>query len=211
VIIRNEFDEVTGKLVEWQGVALDVTDQRRRMEALESDRVVALALAEESRKLAETDPLTGLVNRRRAMAEADRAALASTREGVPLALVLFDIDHFKSINDCFGHPTGDAVLVRVAEIAREVLRSGELVGRIGGEEFLCVLPGATAGAARACAERLRHAIAARSASTDLPGVTVSAGYASWRRGDSALSLFARADAALYEAKHAGRDCIRKAA
>ena len=211
VIVRNEFDDVTGKLTGWQGVALDVTEERQRLDALEHDRVAALAQAEESRRLAETDPLTGLVNRRRAMAEVDRATLASAQDGAALALVLFDIDHFKAVNDCFGHPTGDAVLVRVAEIVRDSLRAGELVGRIGGEEFLCVLPNADAVAARRCAERLRRAISTQSARDDLPGVTVSVGFATWRKGDSALSLFARADAALYDAKHAGRDCIRLAA
>lgn len=210
VIVRNEFDDA-GKLVEWQGVALDVTDSNRRLEELESERAQALERAAESRRLAETDPLTGLANRRRAMAEADRAAVAATRDGSPLALVLFDIDHFKAVNDCFGHPVGDAVLARVAEIARDALRPGEMVGRIGGEEFLCVLPAANLAVARNCAERLRRAIAEQSGSDDLPAVTVSAGYAAWRKGDSTLSLFARADAALYQAKSSGRDCVRRAA
>lgn len=211
VVVRNEFDEQTGRLVEWQGIALDVTDSRRQLDALASERSEALARAEEARRLAETDALTGLANRRRAMAETDRAALAASREGAPLALVLFDIDHFKTVNDCFGHPAGDAVLVRVAAIADASVRPGEMVGRIGGEEFLCVLPGANLAIARSCAERLRKAIAAGSGSDDLPAVTVSVGYAAWRPGDSALSLFARADAALYAAKSAGRDCVRRAA
>jgi diguanylate cyclase (GGDEF)-like protein len=211
VIVRNEFDEATGKLLEWQGIALDVTDSQRRLQALASERSEALARAAEARHLAETDPLTGLANRRRAMAEADRAALAAARDGAPMALVLFDIDHFKQVNDCFGHLVGDAVLARVAEIAGASLRPGEMVGRIGGEEFLCVLPGANLVIARTCAERLRKAIATGSGSEDLPAVTVSIGYAAWRLGDSALSLFARADAALYDAKAAGRDCVRRAA
>jgi diguanylate cyclase (GGDEF)-like protein len=211
VIVRNEFDDATGVLAGWQGVALDVTDSRRQIDTLENERSEALARAEESRRLAETDPLTGLANRRCAMAEADRAAVAAMREGAALALVVFDIDHFKSVNDCFGHPVGDAVLARVAEIARDALRSGEMVGRIGGEEFLCILPGANLSAASSCAERLRRAIATRSGSDEFPAVTVSVGYAAWREGDTALSLFARADAALYEAKSAGRDCVRRAA
>ena len=210
VIVRNEFDE-GGKLIEWQGVALDVTDSKLRLEVLESERAAALHRAAESRRLAETDPLTGLANRRQAMAEADHAALAATRDGAPLALVLFDIDHFKAVNDSFGHPVGDAVLARVAEIARDALRPGEMVGRIGGEEFLCVLPAANLAVARNCAERLRRMIAQRSGSADGPAVTVSVGYAAWRAGDTTLSLFARADAALYEAKSAGRDCVRRAA
>lgn len=211
VIARNEFDEITGRLVERQGVALDVTDNHRRIEALAREKGEALAAAEAARELAETDPLTGLANRRRAMAEADRAALSAALDGVPLAVIIFDIDHFKAVNDRHGHPAGDAVLVRVAEIARTAVRTGELVGRIGGEEFLCVLPGADFAAARQCAERLRKAIAAESGVGDVPPVTISAGLAGWRKGDSALALFARADAALYQAKQAGRDCVRRAA
>jgi diguanylate cyclase (GGDEF)-like protein len=211
VIVRNDFDEATGKLVQWEGVAIDVTEDRRRLAALAKERGEALAIAQEATRLAETDPLTGLANRRRTMAEADRAALDAARGGAPLVLLLFDIDHFKSVNDRYGHPAGDATLVRVAELARGALRSPDLVGRIGGEEFLCVLPGADLMQARACAERLRSVVGGHSATPGGPAVTISIGFAEWRRGDSALSLFARADAALYAAKDAGRDCVRRAA
>ena len=211
VIVRNEFDEATGKLVEWQGVALDVTDSHRRLDALSREKSAALALAKESRLLAETDPLTGLANRRRAMAETDRVVLHATRGGARPVLLLFDIDHFKAVNDRYGHQAGDAVLVRIAELVRGALRTGDLVGRIGGEEFLCVLPNADLALARDCAERLRAIIAVGSGVAGVPPVTISAGYVGWREGDSALSLFARADAALYAAKAAGRDCVRLAA
>jgi len=210
VIARNIFGD-DGRLVERHGVALDVTERRREVAALAAERVAALAAAEEARRLAETDALTGLANRRRAMAEADRAALASSKEGEPLAMLVFDIDHFKAVNDRYGHPAGDAMLVKVAELARKSLRDGDTVGRIGGEEFLCILPGADLAIARACAERLRQTIAAESAVDGVPAVTVSLGYAGWRKGDSALALFARADAALYAAKQAGRDCVKRAA
>lgn len=141
----------------------------------------------------------------------DRAALRSATEGEPLAMLIFDIDHFKAVNDSFGHLAGDTMLMKVAEIARQSLREGDIVGRIGGEEFLCILPGADMAAARICAERLRRAIAAESADAGVPAITVSLGFAGWRKGDSALALFARADAALYEAKSAGRDGVRRAA
>ncbi len=211
VIVRNEFDEVTGLLIEWQGVALDITDVRERETVLTKERGEAFAVAQEAVRLSETDPLTGLANRRRAMAEADRGALAAAREGKSLILLIFDIDHFKSVNDRFGHPVGDAVLVKVANIAQAMMRSGDLVARIGGEEFLCVLRGADMAIARACADRLRKAVARESGSDGAPPVTISIGYAGWRKGDAALALFARADAALYDAKASGRDCIRKAA
>ncbi len=211
VIVRNEFDDATGRLVEWQGVALDVTDSQRRLETLSREKSEALALAEQSRVLAETDPLTGLANRRRAMEDADMAVLNATRGGDRPVLLMFDIDHFKGVNDCYGHPAGDAVLVRIAELVRGALRSGDVVGRIGGEEFLCVLPNANLALARECAERLRAVIAVGSGVAGVPPVTISVGFAGWRQGDSALALFARADAALYAAKAAGRDCVRLAA
>jgi diguanylate cyclase (GGDEF)-like protein len=211
VIVRNEFEAGTGKLIERLGVALDVTDSQRRIEALARERSQALALADESRRLADTDALTGLPNRRRAMAEADRVSLEAARGGKRPVLLMFDIDHFKAVNDLHGHPAGDAVLVRVAALARAALREADLVGRIGGEEFLCVLPDADLTRASECAERLRSAIALDSAVAGGPSVTISVGYAGWREGDSALALFARADAALYAAKAAGRDCVRLAA
>jgi PleD family two-component response regulator len=95
-------------------VALDVTEQVRREEALELARVRAVTLAAEAQKLAMTDALTGLANRRCTLDWLTRLLRASNWDGTPLALVIFDIDHFKSINDCFGHATGDAVLTRVA-------------------------------------------------------------------------------------------------
>ncbi|MGN3973506.1 diguanylate cyclase [Tsuneonella sp. SYSU-LHT278] len=211
VVVRNEFDPATGKLVERQGVALDVTEARRREAELAREKGEAIAAAEEALRLSETDPLTGLANRRRAMAEADRGALAAAQQAEPLVLLIFDIDHFKSVNDRHGHPAGDAVLVKVAEIARRAVRTGDLVARIGGEEFLCILRGADLAVARACADRLRRAVARESGTAGVPPVTVSVGYAGWREGDAALALFARADAALYEAKASGRDCVRRAA
>jgi diguanylate cyclase (GGDEF)-like protein len=125
---------------------------------------------------------------------------------------MFDIDHFKQINDCFGHPIGDAVLRRVAQAARRAMRSEDLVGRIGGEEFLCILPGVDDKLGPVLAERLRHAIAENRRDSDgLPNATVSLGLAIHRAGDTGETLLARADAALYEAKNAGRNQVRRAA
>jgi diguanylate cyclase (GGDEF)-like protein len=154
---------------------------------------------------ATTDPLTGLKNRA-AIFELLRAMLDNViRNG---AVLLLDLDHFKQINDQLGHATGDACLRRVAEVAIESVRAGDSVGRIGGEEFLIVMPGATSDAAMMVGERLRHSICRsglRHANGD--AVTASLGAAMATVGDTPETLVARADRALYEAKRSGRNRI----
>jgi len=208
--VSNEFDEA-GERTALFAVAMDVTAQVRREEALEQARKNAIRLAAESQKLANTDPLTGLANRRASLDWLGSLVRVSDEDEDPLALLMFDVDHFKRINDCFGHQTGDEVLKRVAEIARSQVRAEDMVGRIGGEEFVCILSGPTVPEARALAERLCRAIAAQSADDGLPRATISIGLALLRDGDTPEDLLARADAALYEAKDAGRNQVRRAA
>jgi diguanylate cyclase (GGDEF)-like protein len=208
--VTNEFDP-SGERRALFAVAMDVTEQVLREKALREAREQAIALAAEAQKLALTDPLTGIANRRATLDWLGRLVRASGQVGEPLALLMFDIDYFKRINDCFGHRTGDEVLERVAKIARAQVRSEDLVGRIGGEEFVCILSGLDALAARALAERLCRAIAEGSEQGGLPRTTVSVGLALARPGDTPESLLARADAALYEAKDGGRNQVRRAA
>jgi diguanylate cyclase (GGDEF)-like protein len=208
--VTNEFDE-NGDRVALFAVAMDVTEQVRREEALHRAREQAIGLAAEAQKLANTDTLTGLANRRCALDWLDRLVKASEEVDEPLAALIFDIDHFKRINDTFGHKTGDDVLRRVAELARAQLRTEDLVGRIGGEEFVCILPGLTAPEARGLAERLCNAIAEGSGSAGLPRATISVGLAARRPADTPEGLLARADAALYKAKESGRNQVRRAA
>ena len=208
--VTNEFDSA-GERRALFAVAMDVTEQVRREHALREAREQAIALAAEAQKLALTDPLTGIANRRATLDWLGRLVYASGQVGEPLALLMFDIDYFKRINDCFGHQTGDEVLEHVAKLARAQVRSEDLVGRIGGEEFVCILPGLEAHPARALAERLRRAIAEGSERGGLPRTTVSVGLALARPGDTPESLLARADAALYEAKDGGRNQVRRAA
>jgi diguanylate cyclase (GGDEF)-like protein len=209
VVINNEFDN--GERVALFAVAMDVTEQVRREQALEAARSRAVLLAAEAQKLAMTDSLTGLANRRCVLDWLDRLTRACAEEELSLALVMFDIDHFKSINDCFGHPTGDAVLQRVAQIARQQVRGDDVIGRIGGEEFLWLLPDIGTSGARQRAEQLRAAIEHGTARGELPQATVSLGLAQFRPGDSADRLLARADAALYQAKQGGRNKVSRAA
>lgn len=167
-------------------------------------------LEQELRRLAATDPLTGLSNRRQ-FAESGGAMLRQTRaDALPLAVLMLDIDHFKSINDRFGHPVGDVVLQATAQRCRAELRQQDLMARMGGEEFAVMLPGVGADEAAATAERLRAAIAAAPVSADelRIEVRVSIGGTGRLAEDRTLDeLLGRADQALYTAKRTGRNKV----
>jgi diguanylate cyclase (GGDEF)-like protein len=206
----NAFDG-NGNLRYVDAVISDVTDEYSYTRQLEAEKTEAVELAAEARALAMTDPLTGLANRRKAMAEIDKCILQCRQEGRNLSLIVFDLDDFKSINDGFGHQAGDKVLKRIAGIVMSQIRDSDLVGRVGGEEFIWLLPDACCEIAGNAAERLCRAIEASSGSSGVPPVTASAGYAVWQPGDTSLTLFAAAYAALYRAKEAGRNQVRMAA
>ncbi|MXO62098.1 sensor domain-containing diguanylate cyclase [Qipengyuania oceanensis] len=193
------------------GVVIDVTELAIREEQLRKSRRSARMEARRARELAETDALTGIANRRRVMDWVDRAMVTCRAGEALVSLIVLDIDHFKSVNDTWGHQAGDRVLQRIAQIACEEARRGDLVGRIGGEEFVVGLRGAGEAEVRMIAERMRRAIALRSSTDGMPAVTASMGYATCNSADTSLSLFARADAALYAAKQAGRNQVRMAA
>jgi diguanylate cyclase (GGDEF)-like protein len=192
-------------------VARDVTEEYEQARRLKAEQEMALATARRAQELANTDALTGLANRRYAMSEIDRAIILARGQRVPLSLVVFDLDHFKDVNDTYGHAAGDLVLAKVARVAQLVVPAGDLLARFGGEEFVVLLRGADRSAACEFAERLRWSIESGSAVENVPGVTASIGYASFEPSDTSLTLFARADAALYEAKSAGRNQVRMAA
>ncbi|MBI2747240.1 MAG: GGDEF domain-containing protein [Burkholderiales bacterium] len=168
--------------------------------------------------LSSTDALTGLANRRRFDEVWETEWQRAARMGLPLALALIDVDHFKAYNDHYGHQAGDACLRDVASLlAAEARRSGELVARYGGEEFVLVLPGVTADEARTVAERIRAAVEGRAMPHEhspVAGfVTISIGVASARvqRAEQADVLLKEADGALYLAKHQGRNRVMSAA
>ncbi len=159
--------------------------------------------------MSETDPLTGIGNRRGFEARALAAIAAAHRAGQGAAVLLLDLDRFKAINDGFGHPIGDAVLRATAETLARTVRSEDVLGRLGGEEFAVLVPRAGKDAAAALGERLRLAVREGVRHPD-PGarVTLSAGLALLGEGPPALALnaaLAAADQALYAAKRAGRD------
>ena len=207
---RNEFaggDEAVQVFM----VARDVTEEYEQARRLKAEQEMALATARRAQELANTDPLTGLANRRYAMSEIDRAIMLARKHKTPLSLVVFDLDHFKSVNDTHGHVAGDRVLAKVARLSQLLVPEGALAARFGGEEFVILLPDADTQAACEFSEKLRWTIESGSAVEELPGVTASIGYASFEASDTSLTLFARADSALYEAKTAGRNQIRMAA
>jgi two-component system cell cycle response regulator len=152
------------------------------------------------------DPLTGLSNRRFILTQLAGAVSGARRHHRPLTIAIVDIDHFKSVNDRHGHAAGDRVLAAVAGCLREHLRAEDQLGRLGGEEFLMLLPDTASAAARAVAEKLRTEVAAAPAPA---AVTVSAGVATWAQ-DTPEALLRRADAALYRAKEGGRDRVMAA-
>jgi len=161
-------------------------------------------------RLATTDPLTAAANRRHFLGEAEQEMERADRYGRPLAVVMIDIDHFKAVNDGYGHAAGDAVLAAAAAACHALLRDVDCFGRIGGEEFALLLPETTLAGAMEVAERLRQAIAASEVAFGDRSlrVTASLGIAERGDGDSDFdALLARADVALYRAKAAGRDRI----
>lgn len=192
-------------------VVRDVSEQVAHIRDLEHSRARALEEASQARALAATDALTGLANRRQIMKSLDQQLVKARRYAQPLSIVVFDIDRFKSVNDEHGHLAGDGVLKRVARIALDQSRRSDMVGRVGGEEFVWIIPGNSEGDVAEIAERLRQSIAQSSGVGGVPPVTISAGFAKLNRDDTSLSLFARADAALYAAKNAGRNRVRVAA
>jgi diguanylate cyclase (GGDEF)-like protein len=158
-----------------------------------------------------TDPLTGLPNRRALFEAAEKLAQHSKYlKGDPISVLVFDLDHFKKINDTFGHRLGDRVLQVFAGTLSDNLESGSIVGRLGGEEFAAILPGANLETAATTAETIRATFAAEAASIDGLAVagTVSVGAAAHDDIDSDFgTLFHRADGALYAAKNAGRNRV----
>jgi diguanylate cyclase (GGDEF)-like protein len=155
------------------------------------------------------DPLTSMLNRNALGRRTAELTQQATVRGEPIAVIVGDVDHFKCINDEYGHADGDTALRDIAEALRETLRAFDLVYRTGGEEFVVLLPGADEMYAVDVAEKLRRAVAARSCGGHL--VTMSFGVvASDADGFDYDAVFAQADRALYRAKGSGRNCVRNA-
>tara|TARA_R110002167_G_scaffold876_7_gene3901 strand:- start:1098 stop:2957 length:1860 start_codon:yes stop_codon:yes gene_type:complete len=156
------------------------------------------------------DPLSGLFNRRYIFDYLDKAALADASEKIQMSIILIDIDDFKKINDKYGHPVGDDVICQVAEIGSEIFRQDDIFGRIGGEEFMCILPRTDVTTAKKIAERFLSAInQSRVVKGHQDNVTVSIGIATLSAQCRDINqLYINADQALYQAKHFGKNQIK---
>ena len=177
------------------GSVHDITERKRSEEAL--------------KRLANTDGLTGVLNRRRFMELSRQEVARSQRYRGPLSLIMLDVDHFKLVNDSHGHEVGDEVLVSLAQVCRGVLRQVDLFGRVGGEEFMALLPETDLIGAVRVAERLRREIADQEVSPSQPSVriTISLGVARLDQEMLLNELMKTADDALYQAKQKGRDRV----
>jgi diguanylate cyclase (GGDEF)-like protein len=167
-------------------------------------------LQEKLREMAIHDPLTGLLNRYFLEETLKRELARGTREKYTVSFVMIDIDHFKRVNDTFGHKAGDAVLQSLAALLQKRSRASDIVYRYGGEEFLAILPKVAAEAALQIAEKWRKDFAESTHILEHGGakITISCGIATFpKHGSTSSELIANADRALYQAKHAGRNQI----
>ena len=180
-----------------------VQDETRRKQA---EDALALANADLAR-LASTDPLTGTWNRRQFELIVTKLIAQALRYGEPLCLLMFDIDHFKAINDSHGHDVGDLVLVELVDLVKADLRAGDELARWGGEEFLIILPHSTAEDGQKVAEKLRI-LTEQHDFKHVGKLTVSFGVASWQSNESIKEWYARVDHAMYAAKAAGRNMVK---
>jgi diguanylate cyclase (GGDEF)-like protein len=169
----------------------------------------------DAERIAERDHLTSAYNRRYIMQALEQERSRSERRHAPFAIIIFDLDHFKNINDHHGHVTGDRVLSRFAQVARRELRAVDIIspgrrrhafGRFGGEEFIALLPETGLEGARHCAERMQEVMAEERFENGI-SVTFSAGIAVYRYGETIEQTLSRADDALYRAKNAGRNRV----
>jgi diguanylate cyclase (GGDEF)-like protein len=183
-------------------VATDMSELKASERELRQARDMA-------QRAAQTDPLTSICNRAAIMQQFDQLLGRAQTAGVSLAVAIVDLDHFKQINDRLGHPTGDRVIIDFVRCIQPMLRPHDGFGRLGGEEFLLLLPGYSQAAAELA---LRTMLAVVEASRPLPespafGYTCSAGLTIWRPGDDLVQVYARADIALYQAKASGRNTL----
>jgi diguanylate cyclase len=190
-----------------QMIALQLANDAALQQIAEQAEQLSAANATLQR-LASTDALTGLFNRRHVDRELTGICSFARRRGEPVSVVAIDVDHFKTINDSFGHSTGDDVLVGIAEHLRQQTRQEDLIGRLGGDEFILVLAATDQAGARRLAERVRAAISTAPLDTRVGPVTatVSVGVTTGD-GSDPQRLLRRADAALYAAKAAGRNVV----
>ncbi len=205
-VINRSLDKTAGMQESAFALQREVMASREEIERLRVD-------LSRARKESEIDPLTRLLNRKGLDLRLDELLSQTPQPAGRSCLVMLDIDRFKSVNDSYGHVIGDQVLQAVAQAIRSgVSNRSHSVARYGGEEFAILLPRCNLATGLALAEACRQRVKAlrirdRRSQTVMLNVTISAGVTEMKPDDDALSLVARGDGALYEAKHAGRDCV----
>ncbi|WP_080394539.1 sensor domain-containing diguanylate cyclase [Pseudomonas syringae] len=187
--------DLLGKITHYVSISPDVTTRMGREQQL--------------LEFAHSDPLTGLDNRRAAEHTLERLINAARISNRPFSLIICDIDHFKRVNDRYGHPAGDSVLKSVAAILKHQVRLFDVAARWGGEEFLVLVADSSLNQAAELADRLRKGVASLDL-TETGSITMSLGVAELGSGETAASLIQRADKALYQAKRLGRNRVERA-
>lgn len=198
--------EQNGRIVEVAGSSYDVTERNRYRQELEGLNTQLVALNQELQTAVVTDPLTGLYNRRKFDSMLAYEIARAGRYSQPFSVVICDADHFKQINDVYGHLTGDEVLKGVANLLQDNVRECDTLARWGGEEFAVLLPATAPPGAVRFGEKITGVIRGHRFAESLR-VTLSLGIAVWRPDDGPESLVRRADRALYQAKQEGRDRV----
>jgi diguanylate cyclase (GGDEF)-like protein/PAS domain S-box-containing protein len=191
-------------------ITRDISERRHAQQALMDSRRALQAANARLLEQSITDPLTGLRNRRFLFQRLREEASRQRRSGLHLGLLLLDIDHFKRVNDTFGHPAGDAGLVAVARSLQQTIRESDVAARVGGEEFAVMAVDTPLEGLLCLAERLRQAVAGicvPPGAANALSLTVSIGLAVGTGSDDVEALFAAADRGLYRAKRAGRNCV----
>jgi diguanylate cyclase (GGDEF)-like protein len=212
--LRDAVGNINGAIVVNQDITSrkQVEEQlREAMTALDAANQELQQVLMREQLMARTDHLTGISNRRHFFEVSEQLFTVAQRYQTPLSVLMFDIDHFKRINDKYGHQAGDTLLKCVALIADQHVREADILARYGGEEFIVMLPNTSAREALAAAENIREQVAAcqEIGTCNDARITISVGIASILPGEDSLNrLIQRADQALYSAKNAGRNCSK---
>ncbi|HIJ86687.1 MAG TPA: diguanylate cyclase [Desulfuromonadales bacterium] len=187
------------KVIERFYTNLEQLIEERTSELKEANKTISL--------LAATDELTSLFNRRYFNECLHGAVSAARRHTYPLAMIMIDLDHFKSVNDTYGHSAGDLILKTFSDLLRDIIRTEDVAARWGGEEFIVLLPHTASEAAAALAERIRTAFEKQTVGAKAINLSASFGVVQLQESDDADILIRRADTALYQAKNAGRNRV----
>lgn len=204
--VESNIAEIAALVDNFNTMNARLAEKVQRLHEADAARLLIEEKARMFQVMANTDALTGLNNRKFVDSLLRHEAIRANRTNMPLSLIIMDIDHFKRINDTFGHQTGDLVLKRVAKVLKNTIRSIDCVGRWGGEEFLLVCPETSVSAAVELAERIRKQIESLHFEKGL-AVTISSGVTGLKQGERTERTIARADEQLYQAKHNGRNRV----